>query len=127
MPLIEHMDEDTIDMDLQAVERDAALRTLLETTLEAGEIPEEMVDAAMDALLEREQLGSTGIGNGVAVPHARVEGLDGPAVDVNRADPAGSGVTPPFRPGVPAPPKDVEKRVGLRCFDRPFHTVYLQF
>jgi PTS system nitrogen regulatory IIA component len=30
----------------------------------------------LDALLEREQAGSTGVGHGVAVPHARVEGLD---------------------------------------------------
>lgn len=35
------------------------------------------LDAArvMDALLEREALGSTGLGSGVAVPHARIEGL----------------------------------------------------
>jgi len=29
-----------------------------------------------DALMEREALGSTGLGSGVAVPHARVPGLD---------------------------------------------------
>lgn len=29
-----------------------------------------------DALLEREALGSTGLGSGVAVPHARLAGLD---------------------------------------------------
>lgn len=30
----------------------------------------------LEALTEREQAGSTGIGHGVAVPHARIEGLD---------------------------------------------------
>ncbi|AQR60905.1 PTS IIA-like nitrogen-regulatory protein PtsN [Brevundimonas sp. LM2] len=30
-----------------------------------------------DALMEREALGSTGLGNGVAIPHARLEGLPG--------------------------------------------------
>ena len=30
----------------------------------------------LDALLAREQQGSTGVGSGVAVPHARVPGLD---------------------------------------------------
>jgi len=36
------------------------------------------LDAAriMDALMEREALGSTGLGSGVAVPHARLEGID---------------------------------------------------
>jgi PTS system nitrogen regulatory IIA component len=30
----------------------------------------------VEALLERENLGPTGVGNGVALPHARLEGLD---------------------------------------------------
>jgi PTS system nitrogen regulatory IIA component len=36
--------------------------------LDAGEV--------LDALVAREQAGSTGVGHGVAAPHARVEGLD---------------------------------------------------
>ncbi|MEM9344612.1 MAG: PTS sugar transporter subunit IIA [Pseudomonadota bacterium] len=31
---------------------------------------------AFDALLERESLGPTGVGNGIALPHARVPGID---------------------------------------------------
>ena len=36
------------------------------------------MDAAdiLDALAEREQLGSTGVGHGVAAPHARLEGVN---------------------------------------------------
>jgi len=33
-------------------------------------------DESVDALLERESLGPTGVGKGVALPHARLEGLD---------------------------------------------------
>lgn len=33
-------------------------------------------EAVLDALLEREAAGSTGVGHGVAVPHARLEGLE---------------------------------------------------
>ncbi|HEX5775777.1 MAG TPA: PTS IIA-like nitrogen regulatory protein PtsN [Caulobacteraceae bacterium] len=36
-------------------------------------LPSEQV---LDALLEREAAGSTGVGHGVAVPHARLEGID---------------------------------------------------
>ena len=33
-------------------------------------------DTAVEALQERESLGSTGVGHGVALPHARLESLD---------------------------------------------------
>ncbi|MBR3370137.1 MAG: PTS sugar transporter subunit IIA [Rhodobacteraceae bacterium] len=33
-------------------------------------------DLAIEALQERESLGPTGVGHGVALPHARLEGLD---------------------------------------------------
>lgn len=33
-------------------------------------------DRVVDALTERESLGPTGVGHGVALPHARLEGLD---------------------------------------------------
>lgn len=32
---------------------------------------------AFDAMLERERLGATGMGHGVAIPHARIDGLKG--------------------------------------------------
>jgi len=34
--------------------------------------------AIFDAVMEREQLGSTGVGEGVAIPHARLAKLDAP-------------------------------------------------
>lgn len=39
---------------------------------EIGLIPRDVVNATM----ERERLGSTGVGSGVALPHARIDGLD---------------------------------------------------
>lgn len=45
-----------------------------------GEISEATLglcqEDTVDALLERENLGPTGVGKGVALPHARLEGLD---------------------------------------------------
>jgi len=35
-------------------------------------------NAAFQALVERERLGSTGIGNGIALPHGRLQGLRSP-------------------------------------------------
>lgn len=35
-------------------------------------------DAVLEALEERERLGSTGFGRGVAIPHARIDGINRP-------------------------------------------------
>jgi PTS system nitrogen regulatory IIA component len=49
------------------------MQVLAET---AGEVYGVCPNAAFDALQEREQLGHTGVGRGVALPHARLQGLD---------------------------------------------------
>lgn len=38
----------------------------------------EQTEIAYGSLLGRERLGSTGLGNGVAIPHGRVKGIDSP-------------------------------------------------
>ena len=50
-----------------------ALHTLADHAATALGLDENRI---LEALLEREALGSTGLGYGVAVPHARIEGLD---------------------------------------------------
>lgn len=49
-----------------------ALHTVAEAASHTLGLPESRI---MEALLEREALGSTGLGSGVAVPHARLDGL----------------------------------------------------
>jgi PTS system nitrogen regulatory IIA component len=43
-------------------------------------------DTALDGLVEREAAGSTGVGEGVAIPHARLDGLDRVRAVVMRLD-----------------------------------------
>jgi len=66
----------------------------------AESVPELTQDLVFDALLERERLGSTGLGKGIALPHARMpqvthaigafitlpEGIDFDAIDGNPID-----------------------------------------
>ena len=42
----------------------------------AESVPELTQDLVFDALLERERLGSTGLGKGIALPHARMAQVD---------------------------------------------------
>lgn len=55
-----------------ASSRRQVLHTVAEAAAHTLGLPEGRI---MEALLEREALGSTGLGSGVAVPHARLEGV----------------------------------------------------
>ncbi len=68
---------------MKAVSRDEALSELAQLAQTAH--PQIKPDAINKALTEREQLGSTGVGNGVAIPHARMEGLDSLTICLGRS------------------------------------------
>ena len=80
MDLAECLAQGATCMDLAPQRRDEALRALLDELVASQALPAGLVDQALDALLEREHLGSTAIGKGVAVPHARVDELERIAV-----------------------------------------------
>lgn len=62
--------EETID-ELEAGEKAPAIKELLKAIRRTGAFPDKRMQAVFQALLAREKLGSTGIGGGVAVPHAK--------------------------------------------------------
>lgn len=62
---------------LQAVDRWQAIRELAEVAAAAAGLAPEAVEAAVTA---RERILPTGLGNGVAVPHARMDGLARPLI-----------------------------------------------
>jgi len=63
---------DAIVLRAGASSKRQALHVAADTAARTLNLP---ADRLMDALLERETLGSTGLGAGVAVPHARIAGL----------------------------------------------------
>ncbi|NLW50668.1 MAG: PTS sugar transporter subunit IIA [Candidatus Brocadiaceae bacterium] len=65
---------------LEAVDKEEAIAELLELLVRTGRARDR--EALLDALYAREDKGSTGIGSGVAIPHARHEGIRGVAVAV---------------------------------------------
>ncbi|CAN2980128.1 MULTISPECIES: PTS IIA-like nitrogen regulatory protein PtsN [Pseudomonas] len=44
----------------------------------SSQVPELEMQDVFEALIAREKLGSTGFGNGIAIPHCRLEGCDTP-------------------------------------------------
>ncbi len=67
--LSQHVSDERV-LDLQSTSRDAALLELVEALGRAPEVGER--EPLLQALIEREQIVSTGIGAGVAVPHAKI-------------------------------------------------------
>jgi PTS system nitrogen regulatory IIA component len=72
------LDEGLVLPRLEARDRAGVLREM-SAKLEARHAPD--LDASLlDKLLKREELGTTAIGKGVAVPHCRAKGLKAPAL-----------------------------------------------
>jgi mannitol/fructose-specific phosphotransferase system IIA component (Ntr-type) len=60
----------TINLDLQSADRDSVLDELVNQIPQFAKLPESR-QTLLRALREREQLHSTGIGDGIALPHSR--------------------------------------------------------
>jgi len=73
MNIYEVLDKNCIDHSIQARTKREIIEQIAELMTKSGKIPDKR--ALLKALLEREKLCSTGIGEGVAIPHAKCEGM----------------------------------------------------
>lgn len=71
MKLTEFVIKDAIIPELKAPTKEQAIQEMVGTLKAAGAVKAEDEDEVIAAILKREELGSTGIGNGVAVPHTK--------------------------------------------------------
>ncbi len=76
MKLTDFVVPEAVVADLQVTTKDDAIRTMVSSLREAGSIGAEDEEGVVAAILKREELGSTGIGNGVAVPHTKHPSVD---------------------------------------------------
>ncbi|MCK4283501.1 MAG: PTS sugar transporter subunit IIA [Candidatus Brocadiae bacterium] len=84
MDLASLIEKDTVKVPLEALDKEEAIAELVEVLVRAGKVNDR--EAALAALYAREEKGSTGIGGGVAIPHAKHANLTGVvlAVGVSR-------------------------------------------
>jgi PTS system nitrogen regulatory IIA component len=65
---------DLVFADLSGADGPTVLRAFAGRVVERGVLPD--ADLLYQRLLEREKLGTTALGHGVAVPHCKIDGLD---------------------------------------------------
>jgi len=73
---MDFLSKKAIVMDIKATKKEGVIKELVDALVNAGEIDKRYYNQLIDALMAREALGSTAIGQGVAIPHAKIEGVE---------------------------------------------------
>jgi len=71
MRLVDFVVKDSLVPDLKAETKEQVVRILVNSLVESGRVQAPEFENIVRAILKRETLGTTGIGGGVAIPHAR--------------------------------------------------------
>lgn len=74
MKILDILDKESIVTELKGASKKQVLEELIDALLEKK--PHLDRENLMRVLLERERLGSTGIGDGIAIPHGKLKDLD---------------------------------------------------
>jgi len=76
MKFADFISRKSIRADLAAHDKEGAIREMVRALLDVGDIEADELESIVKAILKREELGSTGIGRGVAVPHTKHPSVD---------------------------------------------------
>jgi len=104
---------EAIRADLNAEDKETVIQELVGSLVEANQIAPEDKESICKAIMKREELGSTGIGRGVAVPHTKhpsvdrlvgtvgvsADGVDFDSLDGEKVQLFFLLISPPDRPG----------------------------
>lgn len=71
MQIMEFLQERAVTCDLKAHDKEGVIRELIGLLVHAGAVKDKDASRLIQILLNREALGSTGIGYGVAIPHGK--------------------------------------------------------
>jgi PTS system fructose-specific IIA component/PTS system nitrogen regulatory IIA component len=67
---------ESVTANLTSFDKEGVIREMVRSLMEGGHITQAEHDGIVKAILKREDLGSTGIGRGVAVPHTKHPSVD---------------------------------------------------
>lgn len=71
MKILDFLDKKAIKLNMESVDKEDSLSELVDVLAEAQGIDDKK--SILKALIERESLGSTGIGQGIAIPHGKTD------------------------------------------------------
>ena len=81
--VLDYIDERTIVLDIDETDRNTVIRRLAEMMATTGIVLD--VDDVVQAALEREEISTTGIGEGIAIPHAATASCTAPLLGFARS------------------------------------------
>ncbi|HJN65966.1 MAG: PTS sugar transporter subunit IIA [Pirellulales bacterium] len=113
MKFVDFVSSTAIRPNLAAGGKEDVIREMTLALVESGDIQESEAESTIKAITKREELGSTGIGRGVAVPHTKhpsvdrlvgtvgvsVEGVDFKSLDGEKVNLFFLLISPPDQPG----------------------------
>jgi mannitol/fructose-specific phosphotransferase system IIA component (Ntr-type) len=76
MNLVEILDENLISVPLNGTTKDEILEELVKTLADGKSLSKSEYTSVINAVKNRESLGSTGIGKGICIPHAQSDAIN---------------------------------------------------
>lgn len=73
MRIVDFLSKKAIVTDLKSTKKEEVIRELVNALVNSGDIEKRHVSKLIVSLMARESLGSTAIGQGIAIPHAKSE------------------------------------------------------
>ena len=71
MLIMDFLSKKAIVTDIKSTKKEDVIKELVDSLIDSGEIEKRCRNKLIDALMSRESLGSTAIGQGIAIPHAK--------------------------------------------------------
>ncbi len=75
MKLMDFLSPEAISANLEATDKKGIIKELVGLLIKSGQIKDKDKDKVVKILMEREALGSTGIGQGIGIPHGKFAGV----------------------------------------------------
>ena len=76
MQIMDFLSKKAICTDIKSTNKEGVIKEMVDFLIEASDVEKRNRNKLIDALMSREALGSTAIGQGIAIPHAKCDCVD---------------------------------------------------